>query len=46
MGNALEELKARGWALTAHNDDAGVARGDSRVSFSAADNRHRGVGRG
>ena len=25
MGNGLEELKARGWAMTAHNDDAGVA---------------------
>jgi Cof subfamily protein (haloacid dehalogenase superfamily) len=26
MGNALAELKARGWAVTASNDDAGVAR--------------------
>jgi Cof subfamily protein (haloacid dehalogenase superfamily) len=26
MGNALEELKARGWAVTAHNDNAGVAQ--------------------
>jgi Cof subfamily protein (haloacid dehalogenase superfamily) len=26
MGNALQELKARGWAVTATNDDAGVAR--------------------
>ncbi len=25
MGNGLDELKARGWAVTAHNDDAGVA---------------------
>jgi hydroxymethylpyrimidine pyrophosphatase-like HAD family hydrolase len=26
MGNALPELKARGWAVTAGNDEAGVAR--------------------
>lgn len=26
MGNALAELKARGWAVTASNDEAGVAR--------------------
>jgi hydroxymethylpyrimidine pyrophosphatase-like HAD family hydrolase len=26
MGNALPELKARGWAVTATNDDEGVAR--------------------
>jgi Cof subfamily protein (haloacid dehalogenase superfamily) len=26
MGNALAELKARGWPVTATNDDAGVAR--------------------
>jgi Cof subfamily protein (haloacid dehalogenase superfamily) len=26
MGNALAELKARGWAMTASNDEAGVAR--------------------
>jgi hydroxymethylpyrimidine pyrophosphatase-like HAD family hydrolase len=26
MGNALQELKTRGWAVTASNDDAGVAR--------------------
>ena len=26
MGNALDELKQRGWAVTAHNDDAGVAK--------------------
>jgi Cof subfamily protein (haloacid dehalogenase superfamily) len=26
MGNALDELKARGWPVTASNDDAGVAR--------------------
>jgi hydroxymethylpyrimidine pyrophosphatase-like HAD family hydrolase len=26
MGNGLEELRCRGWAVTASNDDAGVAR--------------------
>ena len=26
MGNAVPELKARGWSVTASNDDAGVAR--------------------
>ena len=26
MGNAVPELKARGWAVTSTNDDAGVAR--------------------
>ncbi len=26
MGNALEELKTRGWPITAGNDEAGVAR--------------------
>jgi hydroxymethylpyrimidine pyrophosphatase-like HAD family hydrolase len=26
MGNAVAELKTRGWAQTASNDDAGVAR--------------------
>ena len=26
MGNALDELKTRGWAVTATNDEAGVAR--------------------
>ena len=26
MGNAVPELKARGWAVTASNDEAGVAR--------------------
>ena len=25
MGNALAELKARGWAVTSTNDEAGVA---------------------
>ena len=26
MGNALDELKTRGWAVTSTNDEAGVAR--------------------
>jgi hydroxymethylpyrimidine pyrophosphatase-like HAD family hydrolase len=26
MGNALDELKTRGWPVTATNDEAGVAR--------------------
>ena len=30
MGNGLEELKSRGWAVTAHNDDAGVAEAIER----------------
>jgi len=25
MGNGLDELKTRGWRVTARNDDAGVA---------------------
>jgi Cof subfamily protein (haloacid dehalogenase superfamily) len=36
MGNALEELKARGWAVTAHNDDAGVAEAIERFIFGGA----------
>jgi Cof subfamily protein (haloacid dehalogenase superfamily) len=32
MGNAVPELKTRGWAVTATNDDAGVARAiDERI---------------
>jgi hydroxymethylpyrimidine pyrophosphatase-like HAD family hydrolase len=30
MANALEELKTRGWAVTASNNDAGVARAIER----------------
>jgi hypothetical protein len=26
MGNAVEDLRTRGWAMTATNDDAGAAR--------------------
>jgi hypothetical protein len=26
MGNGIQDLKARGWAQTATNDEAGVAR--------------------
>jgi hydroxymethylpyrimidine pyrophosphatase-like HAD family hydrolase len=25
MGNAVESLKTRGWAVTGHQDDAGLA---------------------
>jgi Cof subfamily protein (haloacid dehalogenase superfamily) len=33
MGNGLEELKTRGWSVTAHNDDAGVAEAVERFIF-------------
>ena len=33
MGNGLDELKARGWAVTAHNDEAGVAEAIERFVF-------------
>jgi hydroxymethylpyrimidine pyrophosphatase-like HAD family hydrolase len=36
MGNGLEELKARGWAMTAHNDDAGVAEAIRRFILGGA----------
>ncbi len=36
MGNGLEELKARGWAVTATNDDAGVARAIETFVFGEA----------
>ena len=36
MGNALEELKARGWAVTATNDEAGVARAIETFVFGEA----------
>lgn len=36
MGNGLEELKTRGWALTAHNDDAGVAEAIRRFILDGA----------
>lgn len=35
MGNALPELRARGWAVTATNDDAGVARAIDDYIFGA-----------
>jgi hydroxymethylpyrimidine pyrophosphatase-like HAD family hydrolase len=36
MGNALAELKARGWAVTASNDEAGVARAIETFILSGA----------
>jgi hydroxymethylpyrimidine pyrophosphatase-like HAD family hydrolase len=36
MGNALPELKARGWAVTATNDDEGVARAIETFVFAGA----------
>lgn len=36
MANALPELKARGWAVTASNDDAGVARAIETFVFGGA----------
>jgi hydroxymethylpyrimidine pyrophosphatase-like HAD family hydrolase len=36
MGNALAELKARGWAVTATNDDDGVARAIETFVFAGA----------
>ena len=46
MGNGLEELKARGWRVTASNDDAGVALAideilTTSISVSAAEDRSR-----
>ena len=36
MGNGLDELKARGWPVTATNDDAGVARAIETFVFGEA----------
>jgi hydroxymethylpyrimidine pyrophosphatase-like HAD family hydrolase len=36
MGNGLEELKNRGWPVTASNDDAGVARAIETFVFGEA----------
>jgi Cof subfamily protein (haloacid dehalogenase superfamily) len=36
MGNGLAELKARGWAVTATNDEAGVARAIETFVFGEA----------
>jgi Cof subfamily protein (haloacid dehalogenase superfamily) len=38
MGNAVEELRARGWAEAATNDNAGVARAIETFVFGAASN--------
>ena len=36
MGNGLAELKSRGWAVTASNDEAGVARAIERYILDGA----------
>jgi Cof subfamily protein (haloacid dehalogenase superfamily) len=36
MGNGLAELKSRGWAVTASNDEAGVARAIERYILAGA----------
>jgi Cof subfamily protein (haloacid dehalogenase superfamily) len=36
MGNALPELKARGWAVTARNDEAGVAQAIMRYVLNGS----------
>jgi Cof subfamily protein (haloacid dehalogenase superfamily) len=38
MGNALPELKARGWAITGTNDEAGVAAAIETFIFGGASN--------
>jgi len=35
MGNALPELKTRGWAISGRNDEAGVAQAIERFVFAA-----------
>ncbi len=37
MGNGLEELKSRGWAVTGPNDEAGVAQAIERFIFAGAE---------
>ena len=36
MGNALPELKARGWTVTGRNDDAGVAQAINRYALNGS----------
>jgi hydroxymethylpyrimidine pyrophosphatase-like HAD family hydrolase len=36
MGNAIPELRARGWAATTSNDEAGVARAVETFIFGSA----------
>jgi hydroxymethylpyrimidine pyrophosphatase-like HAD family hydrolase len=33
MANAAEELKARGWHVTGHQDEAGLAQAIARFVF-------------
>ena len=39
MGNAIDDLKTRGWAVTATNDEAGVARAIETFVLAEASNR-------
>jgi Cof subfamily protein (haloacid dehalogenase superfamily) len=41
MGNALSELKARGWSVTTTNDEAGVARAIEEHILSAGRDRSK-----
>lgn len=43
MGNALEELRGRGWHTTASNDEAGVARAIAEILPGAAGVQPRGT---
>jgi len=36
MGNAVEELKCRGWHVTGHQDDAGLAQAIERYVFASS----------
>ena len=41
MGNGLDELKTRGWPVTATNDEAGVARAIETFVFGPASSQRR-----
>jgi Cof subfamily protein (haloacid dehalogenase superfamily) len=45
MGNALAELKSRGWALTSTNDEAGVAAAIERYILNAGADSKSDAGR-
>jgi hydroxymethylpyrimidine pyrophosphatase-like HAD family hydrolase len=34
MGNAVDELKQRGWAVTGHNDEGGLAAAVHRFALA------------
>jgi hydroxymethylpyrimidine pyrophosphatase-like HAD family hydrolase len=44
MGNALEELRGRGWHTTATNDESGVARAIAEILPGAGGVQRRGAG--